>query len=189
MAHCNVCGGEGKISSSPCKGCAGQGRFRAGKELTVDIPAGIAGGQRIRIADRGDAGARGGQHGDLYVQVRVEQDERFGREGDHLVTLIEVPMHTAATGGTMTVPTLEGDEETEIPAGSQSGERIVLKGKGFPSLEGRGVGDLIIYLSVLIPRHLNDEQRKLLQQFEKEVDEKTYKRDRRVFTRLRDMLR
>ncbi len=189
MSVCSDCGGEGKISTSPCRGCAGQGRYRAGKKLTVDIPAGIANEQRIRIADRGDAGARGGQQGDLYVLVRVEQDERFERDGNHLITMIEVPMHTAAIGGTVAVPTLEGDEETEIPAGSQSGERVVLKGEGFPSIEGRGRGDLVAYLSVLIPRHLSDEQRKILQQFEKKVDDKTYSRDKRVFKRLRDMLR
>ncbi len=186
---CNECGGEGKMASKPCSGCAGQGRYRARKKLTVDIPAGISDGQRIRIAGRGDAGARGGSQGDLFVQVRVKQDERFQREGDHLMTLLDVPMHTASLGGKISVPTLEGDEEAEISAGAQSGDKIVLKGLGFPSLEGRSHGNLIVYLNVMIPKRLSDEQRQMLQQFEKSVDEKTYGRQGGVFKRLRDALR
>lgn len=192
MVHssvCNACGGEGSTATSPCSECSGQGRYRSSKKLTVDIPAGIANGQRIKLAGRGDAGARGGQQGDLYVIVRVKPDERFEREGDHLVTLTDVPMHTAALGGTVKVSALEGDLEVDIPAGSQPGERVLLKGKGFPSLEGRSGGDMVVFLNVMIPKRLDDEQSDLLRDFGERADDETYSRDRGVFNRLRNLLR
>jgi molecular chaperone DnaJ len=133
------------------------------RDLSVDIPAGIADGQRVRLTGRGHAGERGGPPGDLYVLVQVSPDERFMRDGDDLVTALEVPAPLAALGTTMAVPTLlDDDVDVEIPAGTQPGEVITLRGKGMPQLQRGRSGDLRIVVDVVIPRRLDKRQRELL---------------------------
>jgi molecular chaperone DnaJ len=161
---CDTCGGEGKIAETPCTVCRGEGRRVEQRTLTVDVPAGIADGQRIRIAGRGHAGDPGAPAGDLYVLVRVREDERFLRDGDDLVTVLDVPAPMAGLGTTLEVPTLGGPHEVEIPAGTQPGETITLRGQGMPVLRRPGrTGDLRIVVNVIVPRRLDREQRELLQ--------------------------
>ncbi len=163
-AACDACHGEGRIPETPCEACDGRGRVVAPRTLQVEVPAGIADGQRIRIAGRGHAGEHGGPAGDLYVQVHVAPDERLLRDGDDLVTVLDVPAPQAALGATLPAPSLDGDTEVVVPAATQPGEVLTLKGLGMPHLrrpERRG--DLRVVVNVLIPRRLTAEQRELVQ--------------------------
>jgi molecular chaperone DnaJ len=161
---CDTCGGDGRIASEPCRECGGRGRRAVRKTLQVDIPAGIADEQRIRLSGRGHAGERGGPPGDLYVLVRVAEDERFLRDGSNLVTVVDVPAPAAALGTSVLVPTLDGEEEIEIPAGTQPGAVITLRGRGMPTI-GRGRrGDQQVVLNVVIPRNLTERQSELLEE-------------------------
>ena len=159
---CDVCGGEGRIAQTPCSECRGQGVRAARKTLSVDVPAGIADEQRIRLTGRGHAGERGGPAGDLYVLVRVAADERFLREGNDLITVIDVPAPAAALGTTVMAPTLDGEQEIEVEPGTQGGTVVTLRGRGMPAI-GRGrAGDQQVVLNVVIPRNLSERQRVLL---------------------------
>jgi len=168
---CEVCGGEGRVPSQPCTACSGSGRRAVRKTLDVDIPAGIADEQRIRLGGRGHAGDRGGPPGDLYVLVRVAEDERFVRDGTNLVTVVDVPAPAAALGTTVTVPTLDGDEEIEIPPGTQPATVVTLRGRGMPAVGRRGRGDQQVVLNVLIPRNLTARQRELLAELHESLGE------------------
>jgi molecular chaperone DnaJ len=161
---CDVCGGDGRVPTSPCRECGGRGRRAVRRTLQVDIPAGIANEQRIRLAGRGHAGELGGPPGDLYVLVRVAEDGRFIRDGSDLVTVVDVPAPAAALGSVVTVPTLDGEEEIEIPPGTQPGTVVTLRGRGMPTI-GRGRrGDQRVVLNVVIPRNLSARQRELLEE-------------------------
>jgi len=161
---CDACGGDGKIASEPCRECGGRGRRAVRKTLQVDIPAGIADEQRIRLSGRGHAGERGGPPGDLYVLVRVAEDERFLRDGSNLVTVVDVPAPAAALGTKVTVPTLDGEQEIDVPVGTQPGTVITLRGRGMPAV-GRGRrGDQQVVLNVVIPRNLTERQGELLEE-------------------------
>ena len=161
---CESCGGDGRIPSQPCAECGGRGRRAVRKTLQVDIPAGIADEQRIRLSGRGHAGERGGPPGDLYVLVHVAEDERFLRDGSNLVTVVDVPAPAAALGTTVTVPTLDGEEEVDVPAGTQPGTVVTLRGRGMPTV-GRGRrGDQQVVLNVVIPRKLSGRQKELLEE-------------------------
>jgi molecular chaperone DnaJ len=159
---CEVCGGEGQVPAEPCTACGGRGRKAVRKTLDVDVPAGIADEQRMRLAGRGHAGERGGPPGDLYVLVSVADDERFVRDGNDLVTVVDVPAPAAALGTSVSVPTLDGDEEVDVPAGTQPGTVVTLRGKGMPAIGRRGRGDQQVVLNVVIPRKLTARQRELL---------------------------
>ena len=164
-ALCDKCGGDGRIAEQPCHTCDGRGMIAAQRRVKVDIPAGIEDGQRLRITGRGHAGERGGPAGDLYVVVRVKEDERFIRDREDLVTVVDVAAPLAALGTKIMVPTLDGDVPLEVPAGTQPGAQIVMNGRGMPPL-GRGrTGDLRVVVNVVIPRRLNRKQRELLEQF------------------------
>ncbi len=154
-------------------------------KVSVDVPAGIADGQRIRIAGRGHAGERGGPSGDLYVLVRVREDSRFVRDGDDLVTAVDVAAPLAALGTTVEVPTLDGPTELEIPAGTQPHEMLVLRGRGMPPLRGRRKGDLRVVVNVVIPRHLNREQRELLDQLADSMTDHNLRTDEGVFGKIK----
>ena len=161
---CETCGGDGRIPSEPCHVCGGRGRRAIRKSLQVDIPAGIADEQRIRLSGRGHAGERGGPPGDLYVLVRVAEDERFLRDGSNLVTVVDVPAPAAALGTKVTVPTLDGDEEIKVAPGTQPGAVVTLRGRGMPAI-GRGRrGDQQVVLNVVIPRNLTARQSELLEE-------------------------
>jgi molecular chaperone DnaJ len=186
---CSTCGGAGKVIEHPCENCAGAGRQLEERTLEVEIPAGIHDRQPIRISGEGHAGARGGRAGDVYVLVRVRPDERFVREGDDLVSTLELTMTQAALGGKATVPTLDGEAEVAIEPGAQPGTVLTLKGKGMPRLQGFGHGDLRLLLTVLVPRKLDEEQRRLLEQFEEGATAVTYEHDEGLFKRLKGVFR
>jgi molecular chaperone DnaJ len=161
---CDVCGGDGSVPAEPCRECGGRGRRAVRRTLEVDVPAGIADEQRIRLAGRGHAGERGGPPGDLYVLVRVTEDQRFLRDGNDLVTVVDVAAPAAALGATVTVPTLDGEERVDVAPGTQPGAVVTLRGRGMPAI-GRGRrGDQRIVLNVVIPRKLDARQTELLQE-------------------------
>ncbi|MGH3993276.1 MAG: J domain-containing protein, partial [Pseudonocardiaceae bacterium] len=166
---CDACGGEGKLASTPCTACGGDGRRMSPVTLAVDIPAGIADEQRVRLTGRGHAGERGGPPGNLYVLVRVGADDRFLRDGSDLISVIDVPAPAAALGTVVTVPTLEGDEDIEVPAGTQPGTVVELRGRGMPVPGRRSTGDQRVVLNVVIPRNLTSRQRELLEELRESV--------------------
>lgn len=156
--------------------------------MSVDVPAGIADGQRIRIGGRGHAGERGGPAGDLYVLIRVREDPRFVRDGDDLLTAVDVAAPLAALGTTVEVPTLEGPRELEIPSGTQPHETLVVRGAGMPSLRGRHGGDLRVIVNVVTPRHLSREQRELLEQLAASMSEHNLRTEAGVFGKIKRAL-
>ena len=159
---CPACGGRGREISTPCTDCRGRGRVRAQAKVPVRVPAGIATGQRIRLAGRGGAGETGAPAGDLYVEVRVQPDERCIRDGLDIVHEVEVPVTAVMTGTTISVPTIEGEHDLEIRAGTQPGAELRLKGKGFPVVRGRDRGDEVVVVNVRVPRITSDEGREAL---------------------------
>jgi molecular chaperone DnaJ len=185
--ECDVCHGDGKVATTPCERCDGRGRTVGRRTLDVDIPAGIADGQRVRLSGRGHSGEHGGPPGDLYVLVHVRPDERFLRDGDDLVTVLEVPAPRAALGATLTVPTLlEGEVELEIAAGTQPGETLTLRGKGMPQLRRPGrAGDLRVVVDVVIPRKLDKRQRSLLEELADSVRPEQLRSDESVVGKLK----
>ena len=168
---CNNCRGQGRVIKTPCEVCRGQGRVEREKSLEVKIPAGVETGSRLRIAGEGEGGAHGGPAGDLYVVIRVKEHEQFERQGSNLYSSVPVSFAQAALGAEITVQTLEGQEQLKIPAGTQTGTVFRLKGHGMPVLGGRGRGDLFVAVTVVTPRTLTREQRRLLEQLA-EVEDK-----------------
>src|SRR6266446_2408058 len=182
---CPTCGGSGRRIETPCAECHGAGRVFERRTVEVDIPAGIHDGQRIRLSGEGHAGGIGARAGDIYVVVRVQHDPRFVREGNDIYSTVELTATQAALGATLTIPTLEGDYDLELEPGTQPGEIKLLRGRGMPVLQGFGRGDQHVFVNVLVPRHLNAEQRRLLEEFETHTDEKTYKSDEGFFEKLK----
>ncbi|MBO9452375.1 molecular chaperone DnaJ [Tropicibacter sp. R16_0] len=164
---CPTCNGLGQIIKNPCKVCNGAGRVEKDRALSVNIPAGVETGTRIRLAGEGEAGMRGGPPGDLYIFVEVAQHDLFERDGVNLYCRVPVSMANAALGGSIEVPTIDGGRgRVQIPAGSQSGRQMRLRGKGMPALRGGGVGDMFIELAVETPVNLTSRQKELLREFE-----------------------
>lgn len=159
---CPACGGRGREIDEPCGDCRGRGRVRRRSAVPVKVPAGIATGQRIRLSGRGGAGEHGAPAGDLYVEVRVTPDSRFVRDGLDIVHEAAIPVTSAMTGTTISVPTIEGEHELEIRAGMQPGEEIRIKGKGFPVVHGREHGDQVVVVAVRVPRITSDEGREAM---------------------------
>jgi molecular chaperone DnaJ len=186
---CPRCGGAGRIIEHPCTDCDGAGRVVEQRSLEVEIPPGIHDGQRIRITGEGHAGALGARAGDLYVEVRVKPDPRFVRDHDDVISTIDLTMTQAALGATVTIPTLQGDVELEFPPGTQPGEIRVLRGLGLPVLQGFGRGDHRVLVNVAVPRRLTEEQRRLLEEFERREEADTYKADEGFFEKLRSAFR
>ncbi len=185
---CDACQGNGRVATQPCQECRGRGRIKVKRTLDVEIPAGIADGQRIRMGGRGHTGELGAPDGDLYVLVRVREDKRFMREGDDLITTLDVAAPLAALGGTLDVPTLEGSTSLVLPAGTQPGEVLTVRGAGMPAL-GRGRrGDLRVVVNVLIPRRLSDEQRELLERLNGTLTEENLRSEESMFAKLRRAL-
>ena len=169
---CPQCHGEGRIISDPCTDCGGQGRVRRERTLSVDIPAGIESGTRIRLSGEGEAGPRGGPEGDLYIFINVAEHDLFERDGANLYCATPIPMTTAALGGEFETPTIDGGRvKISVPEGSQTGKRFRVRGKGMTQLDqtGRGHtrrrGDLYVEVQVETPTGLNAEQKELLKQF------------------------
>ncbi len=164
---CPTCAGLGQHIQNPCKTCKGAGRQEKERALNVNIPAGVETGTRIRLAGEGEAGMRGGPSGDLYIFIEVTEHGLFQRESTNLYCRVPVSMSKAALGGSIEVPTIDGGRgRVQIPAGSQSGRQMRLRGKGMPALRGGGNGDMFIELAVETPVNLTGRQKELLQEFE-----------------------
>ncbi|WP_170326159.1 molecular chaperone DnaJ [Ruegeria arenilitoris] len=164
---CPTCSGLGQIIKNPCKSCGGAGRVEKERALSVNIPAGVETGTRIRLAGEGEAGMRGGPPGDLYIFVEVSDHKLFERDSVNLYCRVPVSMAKAALGGSIEVPTIDGGRgRVQIPAGSQSGRQMRLRGKGMPALRGGGVGDMFIELAVETPVNLTSRQKELLKEFD-----------------------
>ena len=164
---CPTCSGMGQTIKNPCKVCHGAGRVEQEKSLSVNIPAGVETGTRIRLAGEGEAGMRGGPTGDLYIFIEVRDHELFERENNHLFCRVPVSMTKAALGGDIEVPTIDGGRSrVKIPAGSQSGRQMRLRGKGMPALRGGGPGDMFIEMAVETPVNLTARQKELLREFD-----------------------
>ena len=165
---CPTCNGMGQTIKNPCKSCHGQGRVEKEKSLSVNIPAGVETGTRIRLAGEGEAGMRGGPTGDLYIFIEVREHKLFEREGNNLFCRVPVSMTDAALGGDIEVPTIDGGRSrVKIPQGSQSGRQMRLRAKGMPALRGAGAGDMFIELAVETPVNLTSKQKELLREFDK----------------------
>jgi molecular chaperone DnaJ len=186
---CPQCGGVGEVVETPCEDCSGTGRLTEQRELEVEIPPGIHDGQRIRVSGEGHAGLLGGRSGDVYVLVEVRPDPRFVREGNDIVSAVDLTMTQAALGATVPVETLAGEQELEFGPGTQPGEVRVLRGQGMPVLQGRGQGDHRVLVNVAIPAHLTDEQRGLLAEFARSEHERNYGSEGGFFERLRSAFR
>jgi molecular chaperone DnaJ len=186
---CPTCAGAGRVAETPCTICGGAGRTLETRDLEIEVPPGIHDGQRIRIRGSGHAGSNGGLPGDAYVEVRVVRDPRFERDGDDILSQVDLTIVQAARGATVSIPTLDGDNALEFEAGTQPGEVRVLRGKGMPSLQRSGRGDHRVLVNVAVPRQLTDEQRELLDRFEALSDDDTYRRDESFFEKLRNAIR
>jgi len=186
---CNVCRGRGSIVNDPCEDCRGTGRVRGIRTVTVEVPAGIADGQRLRLTGEGGAGAQGGRSGDLYVSIAVEPHEHFVRDGDDLIYRLDVTMVEAALGTTAYVPALDGDIEVELRPGTQPGETKVHRNRGVPALQGYGRGDLKVVVNVQVPRHLSAEQREVLEQFAELTGDANYEPDQSFLDKVRAVFR
>lgn len=186
---CGACQGSGRIPRERCSSCRGEGRVKAPRTHTVSIPAGIFSGQQIRVTGAGHAGSRGGPAGDLYVEVVVQEDARFWRDELDVVSRLEVPVTDAMLGTSMAVATVFGEESVELHPGTQSGEQVVLRGKGFPAVQGRGQGDHRVIVDVRIPRAESDDARAIVEQLTEVLDERAYRDDGGFFDRLRHVFR
>ncbi len=171
---CPTCSGMGQIIKNPCGACGGAGRTEKDRSLSVNIPPGVETGTRIRLSGEGEAGMRGGPSGDLYIFVEVEPHELFERDGTNLYCRVPVSMGSAALGGSIEVPTIDGGRgRIQIPSGSQSGRQMRLRGKGMPALRGGGAGDMFIELAVETPVNLTARQKELLREFEELSEQNT----------------
>lgn len=184
---CPGCQGRGEIIEDPCPNCVGAGRVTRERTLSVNVPAGVDDGLRIRLAGEGEAGLRGGPAGDLYIFLAVKPHPFFQRDGADLFCRAPISMVTAALGGEITVPTIDGsDAQVRIPAGTQSNRQFRLKGKGMPVLRSREVGDLYIQVVVETPQNLTRRQRELLIEFDRSCSEETHPESAGFFARVRE---
>ncbi len=182
---CGTCGATGREILTPCRDCRGEGRVNRPTIVEVQVPAGIADGQRLRLSGRGPAASRGGAPGDLYVSVSVRPHARFQRHGDDLVQVLAIPMTQAVLGAVLCIETLDGEEDLVIPAGTQSGRVFRLRGRGVPSLRSRGRGDLLVQVEVVIPDRLSAEEAGLMRRLAELRGEEVAPKEEGFFSRIR----
>lgn len=169
---CPTCNGMGQIVKNPCRSCGGAGRTEKERALSVNIPAGVETGTRIRLAGEGEAGLRGGPSGDLYIFIEVREHPIFQRDSVNLFCRVPISITTAALGGEVEVPTIDGGKaRVKVPAGAQTGKQLRLRAKGMPALRGGGAGDMVLELAVETPVNLTGRQRELLEEFERLSEE------------------
>lgn len=184
---CPTCGGRGQVIEDPCGDCRGEGRVDQPQQLAVDIPPGVDTGTRIRLTGKGEAGQRGAPPGDLYIFVHVKPHPLFEREGTTLATRVPVSFTTAALGGTIDIPDLDGStNKVDIPAGIQSGKQLRVRGAGMPVLQGRGRGDLVVEIKVETPTRLSRKQKEILEQFRETETGDECPESRSFFSKLKD---
>ena len=169
VTACPTCHGKGKVIKTPCRECKGQGRVRKQHSVDVKIPAGIDTGIRLRVSSQGEAGVNGGPSGDLFLLIEVKPDRRFQRKGDDLNTSVDIKYPQAALGCEVKIETFDGFETLDIPAGTQPGSKLRIKGRGMPRLRGKGSGDMNILVKVTISKDLSAKERELLEQIAKEM--------------------
>lgn len=187
VTACGRCRGEGRVISSPCISCNGSGRHNAQRTISVNIPAGIDDGQQIRLSGEGEAGPNAGEPGNLYVVVNVRPHERFERIDDHILLELPVNIAQATLGATIMVETLDGEVEHEIKPGTQSGDDFVLRSRGVTRLRGRGRGDMVVSIVVVVPEELTEEQHALMKQLAETMGTPLLpRRQKGFFGRLRD---
>ena len=191
---CGQCRGAGKVIAKPCPTCRGNGTIEQTRKLTVKIPAGIAAGQRMRLAGEGEAGTRGGPPGDLYVVIFVREHEFFQRDGNNLHCTVPLAFTTLALGSEIKVPGIDGEEALKIPESTQTGTTFRLRGKGMPDVSGRGRGDLLVTVQAITPKKLSKDQKKLLEQLAATLPEQKVKPkerddedDRGIFGKVKDI--
>jgi len=186
ITPCDRCGGEGTVIESPCKRCGGTGREKKTRTVHVKIPAGVDDGQYLRLGGQGEAGFKGGQPGDLYIVVNVREHPVFERHSQDLFckTIINLPL--AVLGGEVEVPTVSGKAKLKIPPGTQSHTVFRLKGQGIPVIHGRGRGDQFVKVVVDIPRKMDRQQKKLMEEFRKTIDKEETETKKGFFERLRE---
>lgn len=186
---CPNCSGAGRIVKNPCKACSGQGRVQRERTLSVNIPMGVEDGTRIRLAGEGEAGHRGGPNGDLYIFLSVAPHSIYRREGADLFCRVPVSLASAALGGAVEVPTIDGGKaKVAVPEGTQSGRQFRIRHKGMPTLRGGAVGDLYIEVQVETPVKLTKKQKEILRQFEEAASEENHPESAGFFSRMRDLL-
>jgi molecular chaperone DnaJ len=175
---CTKCGGEGQVVPTPCETCRGRGRVERSRTMTVKIPAGVDDGSRIRIPGSGEAGARGGPPGDLYVYLTVTPHARFKRDGQDLYVDVPLTFTQAALGAVLSIDALDDAHELQVAAGTQSGATYRLRGRGMPSVRGATRGDLLVRVHVVVPTKLSRRERELLEEFARiggdQLDERTF---------------
>jgi molecular chaperone DnaJ len=186
---CDACHGDGRVPKQPCGECRGRGRRAGRRTVTVQVPAGIADGQRIRLGGQGHAGEASAPAGDLYVLVRVRPDERWVRDGDDLVTALDVSAPLAAVGATLDVPTLDGTASVRVVPGTQPGEVLTVRGQGMPNLRGGRRGNLRVVVNVVVPRRLSHEQREMMERLHDTLTEENLRTEESVLGKLRRVLR
>jgi molecular chaperone DnaJ len=167
---CDACGGAGKVPETPCAECRGSGRTPGHRSHEIEVPAGIEDGQRLRVAGAGHAGEAGAPAGDLYVDIKVAEDERFQRDGTDLLSVVSIPATEAMLGTSVTVPTLDGEHELEVAAGTQPGTEEVLRGAGLPRLGGRRRGNQRMIFNVIVPTNLSEDQRELTERLDETLE-------------------
>ncbi|RLB66793.1 MAG: molecular chaperone DnaJ [Deltaproteobacteria bacterium] len=185
---CSTCRGEGTIIKNPCKQCAGTGRQREEKNLSVKIPAGVETGTRLKLLGEGGAGSKGGPSGDLYVVIQVKEHPFFHRRGNDIYCQIPISFAQAALGANLEIETLEEKERISVAEGTQSGDLLYLRGKGVPHLNGYGRGDQVIELLVVTPKNLNVRQRELFVELAKEDGDESTHEHKSFFSKVREML-
>ena len=185
---CAACQGYGTTIPHPCPTCAGDGRVRTRRSLTVKIPAGVEDAMRIRLAQQGEVGPGGGPPGDLYVEIHERPHDVYSRKGDDLHCRVTVPMTAAALGTRLTIKTLDSEEQLDVKAGTQPNSTLRIRGKGVPHLRGQGRGDLFVHLDVRTPTKLDAEQERLLREFAKTRGEEVAELSKQAgfFSRMRD---
>src|SRR5690242_18415795 len=186
---CSTCQGRGQVIDDPCKVCGGGGRVMRERTLSVNIPAGVEDGTRIRLAGEGEAGLRGGPAGDLYIFLEVTQHEFFQRDGADLHCRVPISMASAALGGEFEVPAIDGSKvRVKVPPGTQTGRRFRLTSKGMPVLRSKQTGDMYVQVAVETPQNLTKRQRELLAEFEKLSSETTQPESAGFFSRVKEFL-
>jgi molecular chaperone DnaJ len=186
---CTACQGRGQVIDNPCPSCSGSGRVTRERTLSVNIPAGVEDGTRIRLAGEGEAGVRGGPAGDLYIFLSLATHEFFQRDGADLHCRVPISMVQAALGGEFEVPTIDGGKtRVKVPEGTQSGRRFRLHGKGMPVLRSRQVGDMYVQVVVETPQNLTKKQRELLSEFSRLCSQDTHPESSGFFGKVKDFL-
>jgi molecular chaperone DnaJ len=188
VTTCSACRGSGEIIADPCSTCRGEGRVRGSSTVSIDIPPGVSSGNYMTVEGKGNFPGRSGQPGDLIAVFEEKSHELFERHGDHIVLDYPIPFTTAALGGDITVPTLDGDESLKVPPGTQSGKILKMRGKGIPRLHHGGRGDQLVRVTVWVPTKLNPDDKKKLRELDRSGTFEPPKGNKTFFDKLRETL-